>query len=465
MIFDKFGDQKFYVSRNHSMYNPLPGVLEQDANEWWKNTVINIRETLKNMKIKPEEISGVGITGHGFDVICLDRNGKVLRPAIYFLDTRASAYLKELTNNFPIGYVSSKLYPNLLWLRDNEPHIEKSISFVLDSKEFIAYKLGNQATYDNYFFNMESAEMHKLNHQLNIPKEWFGQSHGYTEIAMKVTEAASRETGLKKGTPVVVGPCDAFSSIAGSGSIEEGIAVDTAGTTEVISVAVSKKIPSAIFVHFKPGFWFTFTSPPLGIAHRWFVDRLADLKREGLKKDRMYDFVNKEAAKSPPGSLGLIFLPTLKEEFKGPPVKGAFFGISVSHELSHFSRAVLEGISFRLREIIENTEVNSVPIKEVRLGGGGAKNDLWNQIRADIVGKDFVVLKVLESTSLGVALLTSIGTGIHHNFDDATHKMVKVQKRYSPIKENQEKYTKYYSLYKQIYSKNAKYFIKLKNLE
>jgi xylulokinase len=344
----------------------------------------------------------------------------------------------------------------LLWIRDNEPTVERSINFILDSKEYIGYKLGNRVTNDGLFFTLESKEMKKLNKEFHIPKEWFGKPHGYSEVAMHVTRKASRETGLKEDTPIVIGSSDSFSSIAGSGSIDEGIAVDTAGTTEVISITTGREMPSTIFSHFKPGFWFTFTSPPLGLAHQWYANLLESLKIIN-KKTNPYDFINNEAGKSPLGSQGLIFIPTLKQEYRGPPISGGFFGVSVDHKIEHFSRAVLEGISFRLREILENSETNSVPIKQIRLGGGGAKSDLWNQMRADIIGKDFAVLKVLESTSLGVALLTGIGIGIYSDLDDATYNMVRVSKILRPNKEKHDKYTKLYSIYRKINSFNKKF--------
>jgi xylulokinase len=446
MMFDTNGNPKGYCYREYPIFSQAPGYAEQDANEWWKVVCMNLREVIKSSKVNAESIKGIGITGQGTSVVYLDKNGQALRPAIIHMDNRASDKVKELIDRFgKLGFSTKKIYSNLLWSKENEPEIEKAIGYVLDAREFIGYMLTGKPTFDE---NLKK-EIDELNKALGIPSEWFGSPHDYFTPIGCVKEDVAKKVGLKKDVPVVVGPWDGVCNILGSGLIEDGIATDVAGTTEIIAVAVSKKFPIVYLRHFIEGLWLTYTSPPLGLAHRWFKDQFATIEKDLQNKLGLdaYELLNLEAEKIEPGSRGLLFIPILRE-YERPYLPGAFIGILPNHTRGHFIRAFFEGIAFRIREIFEELEKNGVKIKEVRLSGGGAKSTIWNKIRADITGKPFAVLKVLESGCLGVAILASLATKIYSNLIEASNRMIHIVETIHPDEERYKLYSKLYEKYK-----------------
>lgn len=443
IIFDQDGEPLSYKYDRYPMFEPKIGFFEQNPMDFWKNTVKNVRQTIVEIKSGGDDIACVGITGQGTNVICIGDQGQVLRPSISYLDKRAKSFLDKLIRKYSfIDYSASKTCPNLLWLKKNEPRIFKATKLVLDVREYIGYKLTKEASHDCW---LEEGKWIDFFASLGFPREWFGKIHEYTKPMGYVTKEGSKETHLKEGTPVIIGPWDGLCSVIGSGLIRDGLAADAAGTTEVLSVASSRKLLSSYMEHPGRKLWLTYASPPLGIVHRWFVDQFLRL-RDSEQKD-VYQFMNELAEKSPPGSNALVFLPTLKEEYSSSGFRGAFLGLSVHHQMKHFSRSVFEGIAFRIRQILEEIETQGASIKEVKLSGGGAKCNLWNQIRADIIGKPFSVLRVLESSCVGVALLASVAVKIYSDLDQATRRMVHISKRVEPCKQRFATYTKLYDAY------------------
>ncbi|MEM2896239.1 MAG: FGGY family carbohydrate kinase [Candidatus Bathyarchaeia archaeon] len=446
MMFDVCGNPKGYRFREYPTFSQALGYAEQDADEWWKAVSMNLREVIESSKVEVENIKGIGVTGQGTSVVYLDKNGRALRPAIIHMDNRAKDKSEWLVKKFgELGFSTKKIYSNLLWSRENEPEIERAISYVLDAREFVGYMLTGNPTFDE---NLKR-EIEKLNEALGIPSELFGGPHGYFTPIGYVKEDTAKRMGLKKAVPVVVGPWDGVCNIIGSGLVEDGIATDVAGGTEIIAVAVSKKLPIVYLRHFIDGLWLTYTSPPLGLAHRWFKDQFAAMEKDFQNKLDLdaYELLSLEAEKIEPGSKGLLFIPILRE-YGRPYLPGAFVGILPDHTRGHFIRAFLEGVALRIREIFEELESNGVNIKEVRLSGGGAKSMFWNKIRADVTGKPFAVLRVLESGCLGASILAALATKIYSNLIEASNRMVHVAEMIYPDEEKHKLYSKLYEKYK-----------------
>jgi len=463
MIFDVHGKPQAYAYREYPTYTPAPKSVEQDADEWWRTTCANVREVVKKSGVKAKDIIGIGTTAQSTSMICVDSEGNALRRAFVYLDNRAQPQIKRLTELLgQVSWTASKIHANILWMRDNEPSIEKNIHAVMDAKEFIGFKLTKNVTFDEGLQDEAFKEIDKLNTLLGVPNEWFGESHGYFRPIGNVTSNAAKQTLLAKGTPVVVGPWDGMCNILGSGLTEGGIAMDTAGATEIMSVAISKPIPILCLPHFIPGLWLTYSSPPRGLVHRWFRDTFALGEKNTAKKLNVdvYDLLNQEAESVEPGSEKLLFIPTL-HEFDDPSARGVFLGIALNHSRKHFIRAVLEGIAFSIREHFEMLESLGAEIREVRMSGGGAKSRIWNQIRSDVTGKTFAVLNVPETGCLGAALLAGIGTGIYHDVKEASEVMIKVSERVEPREENHRRYTKLFRVYKEANSALKNVFAEL----
>jgi len=401
--------------------------------------------------VKTGEIIAVGITAQSTSIVCLDSKGKPVRPAILYMDSRAEDIGAEISRGRALGYTPLKYFSNLEWMKRFESRKLERTKMVLDAKEFIAYKLTGVHTHDSRALPRNILE--ELSSELGFPLEWFGGEHGYFSPVGEVTSWAEEETGIAEGTPVVVGPWDGFCNIIGSGLIKPGIAMDVAGTTEIISVALKEKVPAAYIPHLIDGLWLAYKSPPLGIAHKWFLIRLMSSEKKFAEESGLdpYDLLSALAQKAPAGCNGLICVPTLKGEFGKKHLRGGFIGVSIAHGKEYLARALLEGIAFHVRMVFEELEALGAEIEKVRLSGGGAKSKFWSQIRADVTGKTFEVVEAIETGCLGAAMLALIATGKYRDLVSATEEMVRISRVYKPDPERHKKYSDLYKKYRRAY--------------
>jgi xylulokinase len=169
-----------------------------------------------------------------------------------------------------------------------------------------------------------------------------------------------------------------------------------------------------------------------------------------------FDGLLEEAEKVKPGSDGLIFLPYLMGErtpYSDPYARGSFVGLTITHNRSHMTRSILEGVAFGLRDSLELIKALNIPVNEARVSGGGAKSRLWRQILADIFNVRIDMINATEGPSFGAAIMASVGYGLYKNVDDACNSLIKVTDSVYPIQENVEKYNKLYPIYVSLYSR------------
>jgi xylulokinase len=198
----------------------------------------------------------------------------------------------------------------------------------------------------------------------------------------------------------------------------------------------------------------TFTTG--GMVEKWFRDKfwVNESVSGNSEVDDIYQSMSREAEKIPPGSEGLVVLPHLQGAMapeNNPKAKGVFYGITLKHEKAHFVRAIKESVAYIIKRNIDVLEQMGIPVKEIRSLGGGAKSDLWNQIKADVTERPVVILENDEAACLGAAIVAGVGTGIFDSYESAVEKMVREKKRYIPNSEASEKYKSAYAKYIELY--------------
>jgi xylulokinase len=404
---------------------PGGGAVEQNPEVWWSAVKASLRTvTRKKGAIR---IKAIGITGLALTTVLLGKDGRTLREAMLYSDTRHRQHGAELAAIVrEPGYGTLKHIGDVLWTMKNEGLSAGDVSIATDALGFVCFKLTGKAAFDSYL--MPESQVNKLGSELGLPSGCFGVPHGNTDVVGEVSAKAAKETGLPKGLPVVVGPWDGMCNILGSGLTEAGIAADVAGSTEILAVTTAQKPSIMNLPHIVPGLYFTYSSPPLGTLHRSFAsDFFASDRRESP-----YTMLEKEARRSSPGSNGLLFVPCDPSGKPGRDPTASFVGVTPKHLKSHFARAVLEGIAFSIRRSFDSVEEAGVAIKEVRVSGGGSKSDFWTQIRADVTGRRFVKMEELETGCLGAAMLAGIGTGVYADIRDATRRTVRQAKVFVP---------------------------------
>lgn len=471
---------------NYPTHYLKPNNLEQDPEDWWdavKSGIYQILKEMQNLKIPKLSITGIACCGHSPTLVCVDKQGKILRPAIIWQDSRAFKevkYIKEkLKEEFYASKMISPLTPSsriakLIWLKNNEPNTMKKIYTILEPKDYINYKLTGEYKTSllsgRDFVDVETGKVHsKFLNILEIPESIIPKSVPSHSIIGTTTKSLEDEIGLPKGIPVIAGEMDSITSIVGTGITKKNMCYNISGTSEIIGISIDQYAkPSET----KKLFYFTYpfynnlqiifeATQASGKSINWFIKNIIGSDRSPNKlvlTNEKNDF---------PKMNPLIFLPYIEGE-RSPIwdscARGIFFGLNSQHTRFDLYRAILEGIGF---SILQNFEIlrgisNKDNISDyLRVSGGGAENNYLNQIKADILGEKVVTAKFCESGLLGGAILAMIGLGIY-SFNEAVKKMVHTDRIFQP---NMEKHHHYYSrlfpIYKKLYQNNLELFKEL----
>jgi xylulokinase len=252
------------------------------------------------------------------------------------------------------------------------------------------------------------------------------------DVCGAISAEGAAATGLKSGTPVVAGAGDQAAGATGMGIVLPGAVSATIGTSGVVFAATDRpaldpKGRLHTFCHAIPGRWHVMgVTQAAGLSLRWFRDQFGTGTDDGRNP---YERLIEEAAKTKPGSDGLIWIPYLMGErtpHLDPNARAAFIGLTASHMRGHLVRAILEGVAFSLRDTFTIFEEMKVPVSCIRLGGGGARSQLWRQIQADVYRHDVEVVQAEEGAAYGAAILAGVGVGMWPSVDAACAAVVRV---------------------------------------
>jgi len=282
--------------------------------------------------------------------------------------------------------------------------------------------------------------------------EWLPQLCESSEVCAEIDAAGAAATGLKAGIPVVAGAGDQGAGAVGMGILKPGAVSATIGTSGVVFAATDKptRDPGGrlhTFCHAVPGRWHVMgVTQAAGLSLRWFRDTFA--------RGASYDALSRTAADIAPGSDGLLYTPYLLGErtpHLDSQATAAFVGITAGHAAPHFTRAILEGVAFSLRDTFTLFWELGIPVHSVRLGGGGARGQLWRRIQTDVYGYPTEVLTAEEGGAYGAALLAGVGAGAWPDTDTACERSLTVAESLEPDPEVAKVYSEAYGKYRAIY--------------
>jgi len=418
---------------------------EQDPELWWAGAQTAIRAALTSAEISGGDVGAVGLAGQMHGAVLLDDADKPLRPAILWNDQRTAEEcdeirrrvgarrLIEITGNDALtGFTA----PKLLWVQRHEPDIWRRISHVLLPKDFVRHRLTGEHAVDRadgagtLLFDLAARDWStEILAALEIDRRWLPSTFEGPEVTGVVTRAAAEATGLAAGTPVVAGGGDQAATAVGVGAIDPGIVALSLGTSGVIFAATDRPLVEPegrvhAFCHAVPLRWHLM-SVMLSAAGslRWFRDALAP----GVP----YQELTEEAGRAPVGSEGLWFLPYLTGErspHPDPLARGAFVGLTVTHDRRHLARAVLEGVAFGLRDGLDQMVATGVPVPgQVRASGGGVASPIWRQILADVLNAEIATVRTSEGAAFGAGLLATVGAGWFSGVELATEWAVRLE--------------------------------------
>lgn len=475
--------------REYPLHIPRQGWAEQDPEDWWNATAICMNKVLEDSGLRAEEVAALGLTGQMHGSVFLDKENRVLRPAILWCDQRTALQSAEITEKIGrdrlIQLTCNPAFtgftaPKILWVRENEPDIYERSNKILLPKDYVRFKLtGDYATDVSDASGTSLLDVKnrrwsgEVLGELGIREDLLPKVYESPEITGEISREASASTGLKIGTPVVGGAGDNAAGAVGSGAIEEGIVWASIGTSGVVFASSDEpKIDPRgrvhTFCHAVPKKWHLMgVMLSAGGSLRWFRDNLGGLEIQAgkLSGEDPYVLLDAEASKAEPGCKGLIFLPYLAGErtpHGDPNARGVFFGITLHHGKPHLVRSVMEGVAYGMRDSLEIMRGLGIKIDQIRALGGGARSDLWRQIQADIYGTELVTINVEEGPAFGAALLAGVGARAYSSVGEACKKTIKEVRRTEPKKENIKIYDKYYEIYKSLYPALKSHFNRLR---
>lgn len=469
LILSADGDVKASASTGHDVSMPHPLWSEQNPEDWWDGCCRSINEALTASAIDAKEIVGIGLTGQMHGLVLLDSEHQVLRPAILWNDQRTSAEcdeireqigserLLEVTGN---GAMNGFTAPKLLWVRNHEPDVFRQIEHVLLPKDFVRFKLTGEFATDKagaggtLLFDLKrrtwSAEL--IEH-LGLEPTWFPPSFEGPEVTGSVTREAATRTTLNLGTPVVAGAGDQAAQAIGVGAIDPETWAITIGTSGVVFVPtahphVDSSARVQAFPHGIPDEWHMM-GVMLSAASclKWYHDSVV--------VESGYDELLAEAASIKPGAEGLFFQPYLTGErtpHNDPLLRASFVGLTSRHGRAHFTRAILEGVAFGLRDNLELfREMGLDAPSRIRISGGGAQSDLWAQIVADVLGARLERIDSEEAAAVGAAMLAGVASAIWPSLPAALDSCVTASKKFTGRTDAHVRYEEYYLRHTNLY--------------
>lgn len=460
--------------QEYKMVSTESGQAEQDGEEWWQATIQAIQQATANVDVQSIAAIGIGCTN---GLICVNDQGRPIRPAIMLWDQRAypqADQIKEKIGSEEIFRITGNpaapgtySLPTLLWLQSNEPdRFRDTYKFMVPGGYLVA-RLTDKFTIDlsrsctTLLFDIRLNRWHEpFIHQLGIPKEKLPEPMRSIEIVGGVSAQAAEQTGLAQGTPVVTGCMDTLGAAVGAGSVRKGDYFIIMGTAARVCVVIDTPDFDPAFmscVTHRPQRWLTFGAiNGVGASLRWIRDVIAHEEMQTADQDGkdVYDLITSIADKACIGSNGLLYLPYLSGErtpIWDPRARGAFIGLVLGHSRADIYRSVLEGTAYAIRQSLELlNEKYHLPISHINIGGAAAKSAVWNQIIADVVGLPLHAITDSHIEVLGAALIAGMGVGLIDEDLKGVFSNQKVEV-FKPNKRNQLLYSRFYKIYQNLY--------------
>jgi xylulokinase len=478
LVCDEKGQVLATAMAEHPISSPHPGWSEQNPQDWWKTTILATKAVCKRAGIRGGDIGAIGLSGQMHGSVFLADNDKPLRPALLWNDQRTAeqcaqiesaaggrAALIELVANPALtGFTA----PKILWVREHEPRVYEKTRHILLPKDFIRYRLtGEYATEVSDASGTLLLDVvnrrwsDQLLNLLRIDKSLLPPVYESQEVSGALTAAGAAALGLRPGTPVVGGGGDQAAGAVGNGIVTAGVVSATLGTSGVVFAHSDQPTRDPrgrvhTMCHAVAGKWCVFGCMlSAGGSFQWFRNQLGEGEIAAAKKKKVdpYELLIALARSAPPGSEGLQFLPYLTGErcpHPDPLARGGWIGLTARTTRAMLIRAVLEGVTFGMRDVLEIMRGMGLACSQVRASGGGSRSPFWRQLQADIYRTPIVLTNASEGPAYGAALLAGVGTGVWNSVPQAA-KAIKQIERITPNKKMADLYDRYYAVYDKLY--------------
>ncbi len=462
--------------REYPLIHPQPGWSELDGNVVWEKVADGIREVASLTDTDP--IEAISVASQGEAVTPVWGNCDVLANAITTFDSRTSGICDEILKNItPLevmqitGMPPSDIHTlaKLVWIKRNQPELYNEVWKFFGFEDFINFRLGVQPVVD-YSLAARTMAFDIINRTwsdrmfdiADIDASLLPDAVQSGTIIGEIGKKVSTELGLPSGVVVVAGGHDQPCGALGAGIIRGGEVMDATGTVECIAPAFGKPVINqqmidgnfSCYPHVVEGLYVTlgFVSSG-GVVLRWFRDTFAETEiAQATAENRdVYDILLEEIPDSPSTAMLLPHFTGSGTPHLDLESKGAIIGLTLSTSKGELVKAILEGISYEIKQNLTMLQDAGVEINEVRAIGGGAKSDKWLQLKADMFGKKVIALDISEGVCLGTAILAGTAIGKYSSIEEAVDLLVKPKETYYPREEIAQEYDEKLKVYEQIY--------------
>lgn len=470
-LFDGDGVLLSTAKRNYRMIQPKPGWVEQDPDEILNAVYTSIREALSGLKGE-YELEAVGLSSIFHSIMLLDSDMKKLTNLIIWGDNRSNDLIKRYTKAFDYLYdlTGCPLHVNyplskLIWLKHEASDLLERAHKIVMIKEYVLWHLSRVNAIDisvasgSGLLNIHKKDWEEsIFEELKVDMKKLSPVVSPLTLIGSITKEASSLTGLKEGTPIVIGGGDGALSSLGSGSIAQGVMAAMLGTSGAVRMTVKRPLTDSrrrtwCYILDDETWVVGCAINNAGMVMAWYLDNFySELKGKGDP----YREMERWASEVEPGSGGLLFLPFLTGErcpFWNANARGVLFGLALHHDRRHISRAIIEGVAFRMKSIYEAvSDVVGIPC-EIRGTGGLIKFPLWAEVLSNVLGRPIRKVNIDEASSFGAAVMAMRGRGFIRSYSEVLSKAVKVIDEISPDERLIGLYNKLYELYKRLYWK------------
>ena len=481
------GDGRMILSagQEYTLDSDSNDTCELDPEIYWNITCLVIKELLDKSGINPASVKGIAFSSQGETLIMLDSMGKPLRKAIIWLDNRSGKEAKQLEEKFGNKCIMDitgqpevlPLWPatRILWLRENEPALFSRVSKYLLVGDYLMFRLTGEYCTEHslvsstlYFDITKKIWWNDMLDFLGITVNQLPSLLPSGTIVNHLTPEAAAATGLTTNTLAVTGGYDHPVGAIGAGNFAPGMVTLTIGASMAMCVTLEKPVADLSLrlscqCHTIPDLYFLLPyAQTAGLVLKWFRDEFGREEIESARKTDTdaYSLMVRQAEQIAIGADGLTMLPHLmgtgSPEFN-PKVKGVFAGITLGMQKGHFIRAILEAVVATIERNLEIMNQNGIQIKEIHVLGGGARNNLLNQILADMTGIPVVTMSQSENASIGAAILAGIGTGVFKDMVFACKRCNRIESLFEPDIAAYDAYRNVYKRYLDLY-KNLEHF-------
>ncbi len=477
-VWDEQGTALAEASSPYSLNRPQPLWAEIDPNVWWEAICDTIQQVVSQARIDAVDIAGIGIDAISWTLIPVDEAVNPLAPAMIWLDRRAGEettwlqsrpeaeqFINLSANPLDEAYIT----PKLVWLRKNRPQIFDGAHKFLEATGFIVARFTGQficdytQAYGYHFFDIKNERWDEnAAATIGVPLEKMPRLCPTTEIIGTVTTQAAADTGLRPGIPVIAGCLDAAVGALGSGVTRPGQTNEQGGQAGGLGISLDRVVvePRLIFSHHVvPGQYLLAAGTVGGGSLGWFRDVLGQVETavSTLIDQNPFHLFSQQAAQSPPGANGLVFLPYMAGErtpLWSSVARGVFFGLSYNTSRADILRAIMEGCAFAVYDNLQIAAEHGVTVDEYLGSGGATQSAVWCQIKADVYGSPFVVAQRADGGEgghgLGLFALTAHAVGLIDDIGECVNSLLPKRRVYEPSPPNHALYQELFQVYRSV---------------